>query len=736
MCVNSKTKLIIIGLLLGISGLPAKAEDMFPNYLPSPAENSYEKYADESDVYYKHGMNFLTSKKYNEAVSSLEKALEAAPDRNITRINLSVAYINRGQELISKFKDNARAANDFRNAIYLLKHDVQMPTSDITITENLGIAKSNLDIALKNNNISTTKGSRLRIAKELRGQGKFREALVEYYESLEGNQTDFPVYSAIGDMYAALQNDRKAVKVFQKALTYSPNNTELHLKLANSLYGIGDTPYAIKEYNLALASCSPEEKPEVLKTLENIWVEKLSQNSQDAVAHTNLGVVLQQQGDFDGAINEYRIAEALTVDDLAARLNIRLNMGTLYQSKKDYITAINAYDSILQMDPEHTKARFYKGQSLKESGDLDGAAKEFQYLINKNPNNATAKEELFDTIRRYPNTEEVAGIFKSFAENNPTDPLAQFQYALNLHTNKIYDEALVYYKKSLALDPKFTEAYLNIANIYKEKNQVSTAISTLENGLKILPKNQKLTALLNTLKSENIDIRYQNALQKHKHGKYADAINEYLSIMQVSEPDSDLYLNLGAAYQAAKKLPEAVNAYKKAIQLNSKNSTAYYYLGTVYSAQNKNAEAVANYKKALTLDPNNNEIKLALKDAQENLSNAALQKGINEYNKAQYPQALLTFNTLAIKDPNNAYVFYYRAMVYDAMKKYQLAIADYKVAQRLYPDLTDVYYAIAVDYDTLKNYTEAKKWYTVFINKSTNKNDQYVQYAKNRIRKI
>ena len=75
-------------------------------------------------------------------------------------------------------------------------------------------------------------------------------------------------------------------------------------------------------------------------------------------------------------------------------------------------------------------------------------------------------------------------------------------------------------------------------------------------------------------------------------------------------------------------------------------------------------------------------------------------------------------------------------MVYDALKKYQLAIADYKLAVKYKPDMSYAYYAIAVDYDTLKNYPEAKKWYNFFVGTSRDKTDQYVKYAKDRIKQI
>jgi len=730
--VNIKIK-ILLSILIAFLSINNAAYCQIPeiNFPLNPDADVYKQYTDESDVYYKNGLDFLNSNQYTKAIDAFEKALSLTPDRVNTRINLAASYINRGTYFYSQLKDFNKAASDYRNAIYILKYDSNIPNSDVA-AENLGIAKADLDNLLKAEQISTIKSSRLKMARELRGQGKFREALVEFYESLEGNQTDFPVYIAIGDISSVLQNEKNAVKYYQKAIAYNTNNTDLHLKLARALNNSGDNENAIKEYDIALKTAKKEDKIEVLQNMEDLWVKKLQENPQDASAHMNLGVILQKKGDFEGALKEYQFAEAINPNDITTRLNI----GTLFQAKKEYTTAINAYDTILQVEPDNLLAHYYKGTALRDMGQLDDAVKEFQFVLSRDSSNSNAKEALFDTIKKFPNDQDVSAIFKTFADNNPTDAFAQYKYGFHLHSLKRLDEALEYYKKTIALDPKLVDAYLNMAVIYKEQNQPSNAVSALQSGLKTAPKNQKLKDLMASLTSETVTTRYQNALKKHNQKKYDEAIKEYLSIIQISEPDADLYVNLGAAYQASKKLNEAANAYIKATQIDKTNSTAFYYLGTVYSAQGKNQDASKAYQKALVLDPANDDIRLALNSSNQAIKDGALQKGINEYNKGKYSEALLTFNTLSMKDQNNGNIYYYRGMVYDALKKYQLAIADYKLAVKYKPDLSYAYYAIAVDYDTLKNYPEAKKWYNFFVGTSRDKTDQYVKYAKDRIKQI
>jgi|GEM_PF-421820 len=697
-------------------------------------DGNYSQYLDESDIYYKKGMESYRENEYSKAIDMLKKALELAPDRIKTRTNLAVIYINRGTYFFNKENELEKAASDYRKAIYYLKHDGYKPSTDLA-RENLDIAENNLNTVLsemggmeKEKDNST----KLKQARTLRGQGKFREAIVEFKKILEAGHDEPEILEALGDIYRAIQKPKIAAFYYEKAISKNEEDPALHLKFAKTLQNTGKNDLAVKEFNIALNTDKAEKREEILRALENIWVERIKKDPRDASAHMNLGVVLQKKGDLKGALREYKIAESINPNDITTRLNL----GTLYQAKKQYNTAIKAYDTILQVKPDHPLAHYYKGTVLRDSGKLEDAIKEFQVVLRKDPDNKKAKEALFETVQLFKNPEDTLNILSTFARNNPKDPVAQFKYAFYLHSKDRFDEAMEYYHRTLKADPTYTDAYLNIANIYKQKNQISLAVSILEKGMKVMPENNRIEEMMTFIKSEVATVRYQYALQMHTKGEYEKAINEYKNIIQISEPDSDLYVNLGAAYQALEDNEKAVNAYKKAVEINDNNSTAYYYLGTAYFGAEDYEKALKAYQKALAINPEDENIKEAIESSKQVMTDKILEKGIIEYNQGKYKQALLTFNTALITAPENADIYYHRGMVYDALEKYPLAISDYKHAVKYEPGLDIAYYALAVDYDILKNYSEAKKWYEKFINEADNQNDEFVKYSKQRISQL
>ena len=128
--------------------------------------------------------------------------------------------------------------------------------------------------------------------------------------------------------------------------------------------------------------------------------------------------------------------------------------------------------------------------------------------------------------------------------------------------------------------------------ILKEQNQPSNAVSALQCGLKIAPKNQKLKELLASLTSETVTTRYQNALKKHNQKKYDEAIPLYKGYL-AKQPNSALgHSKLGFAYLKTGRLDEAIAEFQAVLKKEPGEPYSTYYLGLAWL----NRE---NYEKAI-----------------------------------------------------------------------------------------------------------------------------------------
>lgn len=679
--------------------------------------------------FYSKATSYFNSGDYVDAAKLFSQVLRFDPSNPEARNNLAGCYVNLGvAALENKSYDNA--ANYYRVALFYLKYDEDIHPNE-HLLQNIDIAEANLkSVLLKEHEKGATPLEHYNLAKALRGKGSFREAVVEFNAALPEQSVQLDSYVNLGDIMHVLQKETKAVEYYVKALDLSPKDAALHLKLARSLQKLDNIDAAVKEYDIA-ATLTPDNK-DISSALESLWRRKIQQNPEDAVAHMNLGVMLQKKNDLQGAMAEYTLSQQINPDNPTLRLNI----GTLFQAEGKYTTAIKAYDSIIAVDPNNPMVHYYKATALRDMGNIQDSIAEFQTVLNLEPNNDEAKKSIILTIKKSNDPSVALTMLQQIATANPNDAFAQYSYAYELHLQKHFKEAIEFYQKAYDLDKSYDDSMLNIASIYRDQNDNDKAIAVLEGLLNANPNDQKAKNLISQLKENSRVQSYQQAIDLQSKGNYKEAIEGYKKVIADGKADSDLYFNMASSYQALNDIDNAISAYEKSIELDKNNSSSLYYLGTAYYIKKNYQKAQDCYNKALALDPNNTDIKDSIKDVKVALLSNMIDKGVNELNAQRYTKALEIFNNAISSNPSNPYAYYYRGMTYDSLNKTSFAITDYKKAIEKSIDVIDVYYNLAVDYDLIKNKAEAKKAYELFVSKSTNKNNQYVKYAKQRINAI
>ncbi|MDD3151054.1 MAG: tetratricopeptide repeat protein, partial [Candidatus Gastranaerophilales bacterium] len=565
-------------------------------------QNSFAEVTfDKSAQYYNEGVEYYSSNQFTKAIESFELALQTKPGDKNAKNNLAASYISRGVYYLNSEKNSELAANDFRNAIYCMKYDINSSEEDFL--ENLQIAQNDLEIALKNLNLPLTADQRYKNAKELRGQGLFKPAIVEFYETVENNKYKYDSYVAIGDLMTILNNPLKAAPAYDNALMINSADSSLHLKFAKILLDLDNSDAAIREFNVALAG--NEDNEEIVKTLERIWREKISENPENAMAHMNLGVILQKKGDYDAALTSYKTAERID----PSNSNIRLNLGTFYQSQKQYESANSAYDSIIQVYPSNMLAHYYKATLLNETGHYGDAIVEFRKTLEIKPDYKPARLALYETIKNSVPKHQRLEILNQITQQNPNDAYALYNYAFELHSVGKAGEAVDYYKKAVSIDSGLTDAYLNLAMIYKDEKNFTEATAYAQKVISNQPDNKEAANLIEEINNGKIISKYKLAVDKYEKKDYQGAIELYKTIQN---PTAEVFVGLGACYQAMEKYDEAINYYNSAIDMDETNLSAYNYLGSAYYTKKDYRNATLAYKNALNLDPSNKDVIEAL----------------------------------------------------------------------------------------------------------------------------
>ena len=675
--------------------------------------------------HYSLGQDYLSQFQYSSAISEFKKALRINYLDNSARIGIVNSYLARGTYFANNDRNWDAAANDYRAALFYLKY---YPTTQDAQNSSAAIsnATENLNQCLAAQKFSTTSQSRYQKAKNLRADGLFPEAAYEFAQSQADSTFKKSSLEQLADIMKVLGNDPKAVEYYQKAIAVDPNDSNLRLKYARVLDKLGQSDLAVEEYNFALSKCGDD--MEILYALEKIYRQKLEQSPDDAEVIANLGAILQKQNRFDEALQYYTRAGQINPSNVTTRLNV----GTLYQQRKNYEAAIAAYDSILILYPDNVEANFYKSECLALMGQKDLAVTGFKKVVALDPTNKDAKNQILDILKTTMAPSEMLEYLKreSAADAKAVDSM--YSYALELHKQNKFDDAIAFYNEVLKTKYNNPEVYVNLAIAYQQKKDLVQATRVLQEAKLKFPTNKEILSALSDFQNEQASSEIEKAYEYFKNNDYQKALGAYLAIQPAT---FDSMSGIAATYKALNNDNQALEYYKKAFALEPTNSDVAYYIGVIYSEKEDWAQAKLYLKKALLINKINERAKDLYQTVVEQANIKLMDDAIALYDKAQYISALKIINQVLADDNKNAYAYYYRGLINDAQKKYTLALVDYKKAAQYNPDLSIVYYLIALDYDTLKQYKTALINYKKYVS-VTNEINEYKTYAQTRIKEL
>ena len=216
-------------------------------------------------------------------------------------------------------------------------------------------------------------------------------------------------------------------------------------------------------------------------------------------------------------------------------------------------------------------------QSYEFQGNLREAAQLYEKLLDSRPLSASsyvtlaliqARLELFDlTIRT----------LKQGIDKIPDSEILLARLGHTYLVTGRLDEAFATMQKVLAINPRYFDALTACAVILDNLGQKDEAQVYFKKALVIEPENKYL--------------RINNARSLATGGKIPEAIKVYNRLIQDYPQEFILYQYLGIAYGVAGDYDNSIKTLKQAINLNP-TPTAYYNLGVAYKETGKIAEAI------------------------------------------------------------------------------------------------------------------------------------------------
>ncbi len=205
------------------------------------------------------------------------------------------------------------------------------------------------------------------------------------------------------------------------------------------------------------------------------WKRALQLIPEDAEVHNFLGIAYHRVGELDSAILSFQTATRLDPEYYQAWNNI----GYMYFLKGDYKGALMYFDRAIKINPYYEQALLNreKCQEIIE-GKLPIQALEIY-------ENAARLDSLELKIRNY---KKALAIDSNYVDAWNNLGVAYYYYGY-------VDSAIICFKKALALNPDHPEVHNNIAFILDASGRYEDAISHYQKAIKLRPT--YVTAMIN-----------------------------------------------------------------------------------------------------------------------------------------------------------------------------------------------------------------------------------------------
>ena len=195
------------------------------------------------------------------------------------------------------------------------------------------------------------------------------------------------------------------------------------------------------------------------------------------------------------------------------------------------------------------------------------------------------------------NFEAAIAPLQKVVADQPEFAYAHFQLAYVYTALKRTDEARAEYARTLAIDPKMSEAYLNLGMLLLDKQEDAAAIAPLRKAVELLPAQSRP--------------RYLLAVALDRAGDRAGAAESFEALIRL-DPDDIMALDyLGWAALRDGKPEEAEARFRRAQEVQPKGPEALKGLAHSLDAQKK-PEAAGAYRDYLELMPNDSESRARL----------------------------------------------------------------------------------------------------------------------------
>ncbi len=351
--------------------------------------------------------------------------------------------------------------------------------------------------------------------------------------------------------------------------------------------------------------------------------------------------------------------------------------------------------SLLPKTQPVTKFKDWKGEDYFST--LDGA--DFASKVFLSMNNSGKAEKFL----------------KKIIEIKPDDLEVLAQLASVYSDQRDFSSAITTYKKIIDLSPSNEDAFYGMGLVYLKMMNWNDAVSSLSRAVELNPDRKEAYFQIATAHQELKE--FDKAAEAYKKfiatnpaqpfesynllgrcllelGQYSEAAEAFRQALKGIPDDVNITYKLAQSYEKAGQLDQAAETFIKLAEMEPDDAKIYYNtIINMYNNAKMPDKAAEAARKLVELNPND--------------SDALFNLGFMFVQMKKYEEAIEMLNRVIELNPSMEYAHLNVGFSYYSLKQYSKAIEAYSKTVEIFPENADAWMFIGMSYMQLKNWSKA-----------------------------
>jgi tetratricopeptide (TPR) repeat protein len=397
---------------------------------------------------------------------------------------------------------------------------------------------------------------------------------------------------------------------------------------------------------------------------------------------------------YDNAELELRNALQLVPNEPGA---IR-RLGLLYYTEGRPVAALPFLKAASAADPKNFDLKLALARIEQSAGAPKDARTTIKSALQSHPPTDEAVMLLFATSSSQADLDDNRAFLEQLRSHDQDRASYHLAAGARLRYQKNNAGALAEWQKAVVLDPKSSEAYVQIADLQIANHQVEAAgqsfqhaadASPLRSGYRLRnitfklahgagPEGKKELARILQEAPDYLPALIYHMKLAQQEKRYDDCSADIKKILARDDRNFDALFEVALLKQTQHDYTGAIAAWERAEAIFPRSAPIKYQLGLSHYAQGELAPAETSLEKAVQLAPGNEEATLVLADLQV---------------RSHEPgDAITSLTELLKKNPRSGPAYLVLARAYEEEKNPEQVLAVLRRAQKIFPDNAQLTY--------------------------------------------